>query len=82
MMRPSRPSAAATAYKSHARALHANARSHGTRARARVRLANRCGGRRSTRPHHCARLLKHAVDSTVCRHNGSPIAGARTPCEH
>eukprot|EP00974_Lingulodinium_polyedra_P061194 5903097-Lingulodinium_polyedra.AAC.1 len=25
---------------------------------ARVRCARRCGGRRSVRPHHCARLLK------------------------
>eukprot|EP00974_Lingulodinium_polyedra_P069846 6758393-Lingulodinium_polyedra.AAC.1 len=49
-MRSNRRSAATTAHKSHAHVLHME--------RARVRLASRCGGRPSIRPHHCARFRK------------------------
>eukprot|EP00974_Lingulodinium_polyedra_P028352 2734686-Lingulodinium_polyedra.AAC.1 len=51
-----------------------------------VRFASRCGGRRSTRPHHCARFQ---TSCTMMRSNRpSAAASARkshashTPCKH
>eukprot|EP00974_Lingulodinium_polyedra_P050426 4849243-Lingulodinium_polyedra.AAC.1 len=48
-----------------------------------VRLASRCGGGRSIRPHRCAVCAKRhndAVESTVCGCSGSQIARSRTSC--
>eukprot|EP00974_Lingulodinium_polyedra_P075471 7314071-Lingulodinium_polyedra.AAC.1 len=60
MMRSNRPSAAATALKSHARALHARARQKtgARKERTNVRFASRCGDGRSSRPHRRVSFFK------------------------
>eukprot|EP00974_Lingulodinium_polyedra_P089078 8636074-Lingulodinium_polyedra.AAC.1 len=50
--------------------------------RANVRYANRCDGRRSTRPHRCVTFENAAQDageSTARRRDGSQITRSRTP---
>eukprot|EP00974_Lingulodinium_polyedra_P122480 11182984-Lingulodinium_polyedra.AAC.1 len=54
MMRSNRNSAAATARKPHVRASHARTACGARMEYASVRFVNRCGNRRSIRPHRCA----------------------------
>eukprot|EP00974_Lingulodinium_polyedra_P068582 6642057-Lingulodinium_polyedra.AAC.1 len=48
--------------------------------RARVRFSSRCGGRPSTRPHHCARFQKPC--DMIRSNRPSAVATARTSHAH
>eukprot|EP00974_Lingulodinium_polyedra_P042272 4056386-Lingulodinium_polyedra.AAC.1 len=62
-MRSKRPSAAATASKSHARARHARAGKLSRMNYAIVRFASRCGNAHSIRPHRRVTFFKRCAHS-------------------
>eukprot|EP00974_Lingulodinium_polyedra_P106732 10333285-Lingulodinium_polyedra.AAC.1 len=51
-----------------------------------VRVASRCGGRRSIRPHHCVTVAKRYTMMRSNRPSATRTAreshASRTPCEH
>eukprot|EP00974_Lingulodinium_polyedra_P028589 2753825-Lingulodinium_polyedra.AAC.1 len=60
-MRSNQPSAAATARKLHARALHARTKTGALMECANVRFASRYGRGRSIRPHRCVAFCKRCT---------------------